>query len=82
MAGNSAEANGGDADIYNFSGTYHNNGGNFASTNASSTSTINPNLTALGNYGGPTQTMIPQPGSAAICAGLGNSSAADADQRG
>jgi CSLREA domain-containing protein len=28
-----------------------------------------PKLTALGNYGGPTQTMLPQPGSAAICAG-------------
>ncbi len=28
------------------------------------------NLAALGNYGGPTQTTIPLPGSAAICAGL------------
>ncbi|MGD0630866.1 MAG: choice-of-anchor Q domain-containing protein [Terracidiphilus sp.] len=28
-----------------------------------------PKLTALGNYGGATQTMLPQPGSAAICAG-------------
>jgi len=28
-----------------------------------------PKLTSLGNYGGPTQTMLPQPGSAAICAG-------------
>lgn len=28
------------------------------------------NLAALGDYGGPTQTMIPLPGSAAICAGL------------
>jgi len=29
----------------------------------------NPLLAALGNYGGATQTMLPQPGSAAICAG-------------
>jgi CSLREA domain-containing protein/uncharacterized repeat protein (TIGR02543 family) len=29
---------------------------------------INPMLAALGNYGGPTQTMLPLPGSAAICA--------------
>jgi hypothetical protein len=28
------------------------------------------NLAPLGNYGGPTQTMIPLPGSPAICAGL------------
>ncbi|MGC2503405.1 MAG: Ig-like domain repeat protein [Silvibacterium sp.] len=28
-----------------------------------------PMLLPLGNYGGPTQTMLPQPGSAAICAG-------------
>lgn len=30
---------------------------------------LNPNLATLGNYGGPTQTMLPLPGSAAICAG-------------
>ncbi len=29
-----------------------------------------PKLLPLGNYGGTTQTMLPQPGSAAICAGL------------
>jgi CSLREA domain-containing protein len=29
---------------------------------------VNPNLAPLGNYGGPTQTMLPLPGSAAICA--------------
>jgi Bacterial Ig-like domain (group 3)/MBG domain (YGX type) len=28
-----------------------------------------PMLAVLGNYGGPTQTMLPQPGSSAICAG-------------
>lgn len=31
--------------------------------------TANPNLAALGSYGGPTRTMIPLPSSAAICAG-------------
>jgi hypothetical protein len=32
------------------------------------------NLSPLGNYGGPTQTMLPLPGSSAICAGtIGNS---------
>lgn len=40
-----------------------------------------PKLTALGNYGGPTQTMMPQPGSTAICAGAISSDLAT-DQRG
>ncbi len=41
-------------------------------------------LAPLANYGGPTQTMIPLPGSAAICAGLASSIAAGftTDQRG
>ncbi len=26
-------------------------------------------MSALGNYGGPTQTVLPEPGSSAICAG-------------
>ncbi|MGH9606155.1 MAG: Ig-like domain repeat protein [Terracidiphilus sp.] len=41
-------------------------------------------LAALGNYGGPTQTMIPLPGSTAICAGLQGDIAAGVttDQRG
>jgi trimeric autotransporter adhesin len=30
---------------------------------------LDPKLATLGNYGGPTQTMLPLPGSAAICAG-------------
>ncbi len=38
-----------------------------ANTNAISASS-DP-VAALGNYGGPTQTLIPEPGSAAICAG-------------
>ena len=42
------------------------------------------NLAPLGNYGGPTQTMIPLPGSGAICAGLQGSLPANVttDQRG
>jgi predicted outer membrane repeat protein len=30
--------------------------------------TTNPNLAPFGNYGGPTQTLVPSPGSGAICA--------------
>jgi len=47
-----------------------------------------PMLAALGNYGGSTQTMLPSPGSAAICAATrslavdGNGSALTTDQRG
>lgn len=40
------------------------------------------NLTALGNYGGPTQTMLPLPGSAAICAATVSNNQTYADQRG
>jgi predicted outer membrane repeat protein len=42
------------------------------------------NLSALGNYGGPTQTMIPLPGSSAICAGSVSAvaSGVTTDQRG
>jgi len=37
-------------------------------TNTSAT-TANPKLLPLGNYGGPTETMLSQPGSSATCAG-------------
>ena len=42
------------------------------------------NLSPLGNYGGPTQTMLPQPGSPAICAGSAAliPAGTTADQRG
>jgi len=40
----------------------------------------NANLAPLGNYGGPTQTMIPLPGSSAICAGnLGTLTSVEGD---
>ena len=58
-------------------------GGNLINTSASPT-VVNPNLSPLGNYGGPTQTMLPQPGSAAICGGLASNIPAGVttDQRG
>ncbi len=46
-----------------------------------------PKLAPLGNYGGPTETMLPLPGSAAICAGsaslaVANGNPLTTDQRG
>jgi predicted outer membrane repeat protein len=38
-------------------------------TNTNAITGSNPNLLPLGYYGGPTQTMLPQPGSPVICAG-------------
>ena len=65
VAGNSCATTG--ADI---SGSYTDGGGNIASADNSGTSTIAINLSPLGNYGGPVQTMLPLPGSPAICAGV------------
>ena len=56
-------------------------GGNVVGTSSSGTSNVNPMLAPLGNYGGPTQTMIPLPGSPVICA-ISPSSATGTDQRG
>ncbi len=51
-----------------------------SNTNATSS---DPNLATLGLYGGPTQTMLPLPKSAAICAGaVQNDSGLTTDQRG
>jgi parallel beta-helix repeat protein len=47
-----------------------------------SSSPIDPKLTALGNYGGPTQTMALKTGSAAIGHGTSGSGIPTADQRG
>jgi len=76
FSGNSASATGG---VFNGGGTltsdsnnvyYNNSNGNTYGFTASSTdSSSNPNLAPLASYGGPTQTMLPLPGSAAICAG-------------
>jgi len=57
-------------------GNYTDNGGNVTSS---------ANLSTLGNYGGATQTMLPLPGSAAICAGLASNAQTagiSSDQRG
>jgi List-Bact-rpt repeat protein/fibronectin type III domain protein/NHL repeat-containing protein/galactose oxidase-like protein len=59
-------------------GSYTDNGGNVVGSSSI-------NLAALANYGGPTQTMLPLPGSSAICAGtFPNATAAGlrTDQRG
>jgi len=72
VSGNSADV---DPDLV---GSYTNSGGNKFGA-------IGTGLTQLGNYGGPTQTMVPLPGSSAICAGLAaNDTVAGitADQRG
>jgi large repetitive protein len=62
------------ADIH---GSYTDGGGNVTSA----TSPLAITLSSLDNYGGPTQTMIPLPGSPAICA-TSPSSATGTDQRG
>ncbi len=64
VAGNSAAIS---ADI---SGTYTDGGGNIASADNSGASAIAINLSPLGSYGGSLQTMLPLPGSPAICAGV------------
>ena len=65
-------------------GSYTDNGGNQASGSSSPTSTITIKLAPLGKYGGPTQTMVPLPGSPAICTGLAANIATGVttDQRG
>jgi len=63
-----------DADIQ---GSYTDGGGNVMGA----TSPVAINLSSLANFGGPTQTMIPLPGSPAICA-TSPSSASGTDQRG
>ena len=72
VSGNTAPVN---TDIF---GSYTDNGGNVIGVSGI-------NLAQLGNYGGPTQTVVPIPGSPAICAAtLANATAASltSDQRG
>lgn len=75
VAENTAPTN---ADV---SGAYTDKGGNLVGTSGI-------NLAGLGNYGGPTQTMLPLPGSPALCAGQtalavdGGGAALTTDQRG
>jgi large repetitive protein len=78
IAGNSAT--GGSADE---SGTFTDGGGNIIGLSNAATSSINPMLAPLADYGGNTLTMVPLPGSPAICAGLVSADGGSAtDQRG
>jgi hypothetical protein len=80
IVGGNVVSEGSYADI---DGSLTDNGGNLIGTGAGSTSTMNPNLAALGNYGGLTQTMPPLPGSPAICQGTTtNANGIPTDQRG
>jgi hypothetical protein len=72
VAGNSPSG----SDVVNDSGTEGNSGGNLIGVTGL-------NLAPLGNYGGPTQTLLPLPGSAAICAGTSaNANGLTTDERG
>ena len=67
--------------------TTGNGGGNligYYNSNSATPPTPASDLAPLGNYGGPTQTMVPLPGSAAICAAAlaGVPSGATTDERG
>jgi uncharacterized repeat protein (TIGR02543 family) len=64
---------------------YTNSGGNIVGVaNGATVNGTAINLAPLANYGGPTQTLIPLPGSPAICAGLASAipSGLTTDQRG
>jgi hypothetical protein len=73
VSGNTATSN---ADVDASAGTLTNNGGNF-------TGVSGIGLAALANNGGPTQTLLPLPGSPAICGGtVVNATGLATDQRG
>ncbi len=79
-------------DIFNWPGSTNNAGGSNIVQNLSNAGTlfgantvlaVNPQLGPLANNGGPTLTMLPQPGSPAIDAGVSSAAAGVAtDQRG
>jgi len=56
------------------------NGDSFIGVTPANSISANPKLSALGIHGGPTPTLLPLPGSPAICAGV--STGAATDQRG
>jgi CSLREA domain-containing protein len=72
VAGNTLGQSIGSISYADIEGNYNDNGGNVAGTSASSTSQINIQLGPLqyNGTGATVQTMIPLPGSPAICAGL------------
>jgi hypothetical protein len=80
ISNNSANSSADDVD-----GGYTGNTGNVVGVSGGSAVNANAiSLAPLGNYGGPTQTLIPLPGSPAICAGAVGSiaSGVTTDQRG
>ena len=87
VAGNSGSLG---ADIYNYSATLTYGGSNLVQSVDNFGGTITgpapltnaPDLAPLGNYGGPTQTMPPLPGSPAIGAGSVAANTFSTDQRG
>jgi hypothetical protein len=85
VAGNTASAVSPDADIDPVS-AFTDNGGNQVGTSATGTSNLDPKLSSL-QYNGTgtalqTMTMIPLPGSPAICAGFVKNITGTTDQRG
>ena len=83
VEGNTATSSSDNPDIFLDGGTLKDLGGNLINK-SNSPAVVNPNLTPLGNYGGPTQTILPQPGSKAICGGRASNIPAGVttDQRG
>lgn len=91
-AGAGIDNNGGGTANANFTVYYNNLAAgieddcNSCTSNTNSTSAVsNPLALPLGNNGGPTQTFLPQPGSAAICAAsavLASGAGLTSDQRG
>jgi hypothetical protein len=85
VGGNSGNSG---ADIYNYAGTLTYGGSNLVQSGNSggytgpAPLTNAPDLAPLGNYGGPTQTMPPLPGSPAIGAGSVADNTFSTDQRG
>ena len=63
-------------------GTPYNNVLGYYNKNSATSPTPNLNLAPLGNYGGPTQTRLPLPGSAAICQTSSRVYGSATDQRG
>lgn len=89
FSGNSASSSGGGIDdqlngVQASNNVFWNNTGGDCSSCASNTNPISgdPVLAALGSYGGPTQTMPPQAGSAALNAGIYQAGEPTTDQRG
>ncbi|MDH3431902.1 MAG: FG-GAP-like repeat-containing protein [Gammaproteobacteria bacterium] len=92
VAGNTGGVN---PDIWGFSGTINASGANLVGDNSSVTAEfpagplvgtagapLNPQLNALGGYGGPTPTMTPIAGSPAVDAAIATGNSPATDQRG